>query len=170
MSPIVAIAEAMVTRLRSLNPDYAEAIERVYEVVIETEDDLINFVSNELGLKIWVCAMGKALTERADRRTDRHGYTFAVIVAARPNETVLTQTRQPGDAEAVRDWVDEQITFVDEQVYGPLAATDFAPVVGSIIEPDGARIDTVIDTDKLIDFGIFWSELSFTYTLDESNH
>jgi hypothetical protein len=89
---------------------------------------------------------------------------------ARPDETVLTQTRQPGDAQALRAWVDARITFADEQIYRPLAATTFAPIAGAIIEPGGATIDTVIDTDKLIDFGIFWNEQSFTYTLDELNH
>lgn len=170
MSPLVAIAEAMVVRFRELNPAIAGQIDRVYEVVIEDEEQLLGLVANEPGVKLIVCAMGKLLTERADRAHDRHGYTFAVVYAARPDETVITQTRQPGDAKALRAWVDSQITFVDEQIYKPLAATTFEPVTDAIIEPDGARIDTVIDTDKLIDFGIFWSELSFTYTLDQSNH
>lgn len=170
MSPLVAIAEGMVARLREVNPAIAGQIDRVYEVVIESEDDLLGLVANEPGVRVLVCTMGKVLTERADRGHDRHGYSFAVVYVARPDETVLTQTRQPGDAAAMRAWVDARISFADENIYRPLAATTFAPVEGAIIEPNGAVIDTVIDTDKLIDFGCFWNEQSFTYTLDESNH
>lgn len=170
-SPLTQIADAMAVCLREKTPRLKACVERVYDVVVEDEEELLARLTNDdFEPRIFVAPLQKTFDERADRSHDRHRYAYAVIVAWRPYEIIDTQGRREDDKYAFITIADEFVSFVNENVYKPLASTEFAPVEGAIIEAGGAAIDIALDYEKFNDHGILWSELSFTYTLDEPNH
>lgn len=144
--------DAMIQRwANGLAPNDTTTFSRPYLRTI-TDAEFVANVSTIAGRQVFAVPLDYSQLEFASRSDDLNQKTVGVLIVERYM-----------GADIVPDtWIDDQVEWVEKQIYDPLQNMRRDPLLGSLWSHN-VTVTTICDDEKLRSKKLFWSELIFEF-------
>lgn len=136
-------------------------VERRWSVP-STDKDLGKLAGRKV--EVWHTTYGTGAD--VTREKAAHNVTLAILVAER-----YVPDSGPNTGEPSTEWIDALVAWVETYIYNPLTATGDETNPNRLILgawwTQNVEIVTVCDPETLRSHGVFWSEISITFSNEE---